>query len=73
MVLLLVLRLFRQKKMKTPKYYFYLGTSAEIIKVKKLIQLFQGSTVINTFQHTVSYFDVLKSLNFESPLFRIQT
>lgn len=63
MVLLLVLRLFRQKKMKTPKYYFYLGTSAEIIKVKKLIQLFQGSTVINTFQHTVSYFDVLKSLN----------
>jgi UDP-N-acetylglucosamine 2-epimerase (non-hydrolysing) len=48
------------------RYFFYLGTSAEIIKLKVLIGLFEFPVVLNTSQHKVSYFNVLSHLNSNS-------
>jgi UDP-N-acetylglucosamine 2-epimerase (non-hydrolysing) len=62
-ILFLVMRILSKRSVSKRKYFFYLGTSAEIIKLKVLIGLFEFPVVFNTSQHKVSYFNVLPHLN----------
>jgi UDP-N-acetylglucosamine 2-epimerase (non-hydrolysing) len=49
----------KKQEMRAREYYFILGTSAEMIKVKYLVSLFPCPTVLNTKQHDLSIRDVL--------------
>jgi UDP-N-acetylglucosamine 2-epimerase (non-hydrolysing) len=62
MYLLFSLSSSKTQEKTAQEYFFILGTSAEMIKMKYLVSLFPQSTVLNTKQHNLSFSEVLNHI-----------